>query len=95
MKSEAEDKAKECQMPKMSISRRVGGRRRNRLKQRSWQNKRSEKVIEFEDKVDGRWTDTGNKGGGERREGGGREGNEKDERRQMGSPQANGGGMRE
>lgn len=95
MKSEAEDKAKECQMHKMSISRWVGGKRRNRFKKRSWMNKRSEKVIEFEDKVDGRWTDTGNKAEGERREGEGKKRNEKDERRQMGSPQANGGGMRE
>lgn len=39
------------------------------------------KVIGLEDKVDRRWTDTGNKAEGERREGEGKMGDEKDKRR--------------
>lgn len=68
MKSESEDKAKGFQMPKVEADELDGWEVEGQIagegkkKKRAGRiNKRSEKVIEFEDKVDGRWTDTGNK----------------------------------
>lgn len=75
MKSESEDKAKGCQMPKVEADEfpdgwKVEGEIAGEGTKRAGRiNERSEKVIEFVDKVDRQWTDTDNKAEGERREG--------------------------
>lgn len=73
MRSESEDKAKAYQMLKVEADEyfQMGGRQKEKqpekVKKRAGRiNERSEKVIGLEDKVDGRWTDTGNKAEGEK-----------------------------